>query len=120
MNVLRWLVLPYLVSACASTRIETISPRRLITEEHPTSVQVALNDSSTVFISQPVIRSDSIVGVMRLQSTGTVLLPLRDLRVAVALADVASVTVQTVDVAKTLLWLVPVAVAAGVLLLASE
>ena len=103
-------------AGCATWQVESASPQRLITEERPRSVLVTLKDSSKVLIANPVIRRDSITGVIRLQPVGFVPEPYhQDLLVGVALADVAFVSVAKVDAGRTLMWLIPAGVVIVVL-----
>ena len=110
------LILTCLSAGCATWRVETASPRSLIVDEQPRSVRILLKDSTEVLIANPVIRSDSIAGVVRIQA-GIGGGPLQDLTVAVALADVASASVAVVDTRKAVLLLVPVGLALGIVIL---
>lgn len=104
-----------LCAGCATWQVESASPQRLITDERPRSVLVTLKDSSQVLIADPVVRRDSIAGVIRLHSAGELGPPFQDPRVAVALGDVASVSVAKVDTGRTLMLFIPIGILIGVL-----
>lgn len=75
---------------------------------------VTLKDSSRVLIADPLVRRDSIAGVVRLHSTGELGPPMRDMRVAVALDDVAFVSVAKVHTGRTLMLFIPIGIVIGV------
>ena len=103
-------------SAWVRWQVETVSPARLVSDQHPRSVRVVLKDSTEVLIADPVVRSDSIIGVIRL-TADVVRGPYKPIPVAVAIADVASVSVATVDTRRTLLLLGATGIAAVLILL---
>lgn len=101
-----------LLTACATWQVETAAPAEFIRQQKPRSVRVVLTDSSRVLIADPVIRSDSIAGDIRLMDPMTGPPRLQNLPVAVALADVASVSVARVNTRRTAMLFAPIGVAA--------
>ncbi len=98
------LLLVSFVSACTSWQVGSPTPAQLVEREHPNAVRVTRTDGTTLTLSAPAVRGDSLVGTVGVGLA-------RDDGVStasVALADVRQLEVRRADTGKTLLAIVGV------------
>ena len=52
-----------LLVGCQTWEPTTVSPRIVVSEEHPSSVRLTLTDGQTLTLKNPIMRNDSIVSI---------------------------------------------------------
>ena len=110
------LLLVYL-SSCTSWKVPPVSPAQVITEDQPSKIQITLNDSSTMELEQPRLVGDTVRGLVKgpppegAQEGAQYVISERD----VLLLDIATLRVRKIDIGKTLVSAVSVALVVGFL-----
>lgn len=70
-----------LLTACSSWRVQPVAPVEFVSEARPAKVRLRGHDDRQLVIHRPFVRNDSVLGVMRRDTTGLPAVEIRTIAV---------------------------------------
>ena len=109
-RILSCLLLPAYLSSCTSWQVQGVSPQQVIEREQPSLIRVTRTDRSEVFLDDPQVSGDTVIGFRR-DTTWDSIYEATDTSAVleIPLADISQVAIRKTDVGKGVLAVLGVA-----------
>ena len=103
-RILSCLLLPAYLSSCTSWQVQGVSPQQVIEREQPSRIRVTRTDRSEVFLDDPQVSGDMLIGFRRDMTYDSIYEATDTSAVLeIPLADISHVAISKTDVGKGIL-----------------